>query len=569
MDLSSKQQCEYLRNQAKNIFAPVRGTWIDLLKWGAPHRANWITDGVQGQRNNNHIVDPTHLLALRSSVAGFLEGNTSTTRPWFRIATRDQERNNDYVAKAWLQHFSERCLSYFASSNFYHQAGNFYYDYHTVNTGAQYIEELPQGGLHYHTLIPGAYYVINDAYGEANILVREFNLNVKSIVDKYGRRNSDGKVDWSNISDGVRNMYEQGNYTEQFAIAHIVQPNPDYNFLDPDNPVNKEWLELTYELGTSANNSTDGQIYANEFSPVDNKRYLKRHTTRRKPFVVGKSSEDFEYGEVGPMLQSLGLIKSLNKKAISQDQAIEQILHPTLQGPATLRKSYISNAPNTFVPLDSRSASARQKLEPVFSVNPAIGALVQNVDDMRQMVDKLFYADFLLYLSRNPKTRTAAETKAILDEQQRIIGPNLQSLNFTFNQPHVEFMMDYVLYEDPFLDPIPEVLRGQSLKPEFVSVFAQAQKAADLPAVDRYMAMVANVAQIDPRILDKVNVDKIADIYEDRTYLPSGVNNPQEQVDAKREQAMRQAQRQQALQETIPAVAKAAKDASAVRQPEQ
>src|SRR5690606_29143778 len=159
-------------------------------------------------------------------------------------------------------------------------------------------------------------------------------------------------------------------------------------------------------------------------------------------------------------------------------------------------------------------SAGNQKVESVYQISPAIGAVIGDVEDMRQMVDKLYYADFLLYLSKNPKTRTARETDAIIEEQQRIIGPNLQSLNFTYNVPVLEWVMDYVLYEDPYLEPPPEELQGQSLKPEFVSIFAQAQRAADLPAIDRYVAMIGNVAQINPAILDKANLDKLADLYE-------------------------------------------------------
>ena len=185
------------------------------------------------------------------------------------------------------------------------------------------------------------------------------------------------------------------------------------------------------------------------------------------------------------------------------------------------------------------------------------------------MVDKLFYADFLLFLSRNPKTRTATEVEGVLEEQQRVIGPNLQSLNFSYNVPVLEWVMDYVMFEDPFLKPPPPSLQGQSLNPEFISIFAQAQKAADLPAIDRYAAMIGNVAQIDPKILAKINTDKLADLYEDRLYLPAGLNNPQSKVDAMREQAERDFKRKQTLEETIPAVAKAAKDASSARTQQQ
>jgi hypothetical protein len=189
--------------------------------------------------------------------------------------------------------------------------------------------------------------------------------------------------------------------------------------------------------------------------------------------------------------------------------------------------------------------------------------LVQDVSDLRDQVEKLYYADYLLYLSRNPKTRTATETNAVVQEQQLIIGPNLQSLNWTHNVPVVEFIMDWVLYEDPFLPPPPKELTGQFLQPEFISVFAQAMKAADLPAIDRYMQMVEQVGQLPggAKIWDKANLDKLADLYEDRLFLPAGLNNPQGKVDAMRQQAQAAAQRDQMLHQTIPAIAGAAKDA--------
>lgn len=567
---TQKQECEFLRIQAKNKFSKVRGTWIDLLRWVMPHRATWILSQTPGERKNNHIVDPTHILAQRSYVAGFLEGNTSASRPWYRYGSRDQERNDSPAAKAWLQHFTNRTLSYLGSSNFYHAAGNFYYDYSAVNTGAHYFEEKALGaGFFVHTLVPGSYYVINNAYGEAAVLVREFCLNVLALVNRYGKRNKDGRMDWSNFSPNVKKLYEDANYTEMIDVVHIVRENPDYNFLNPDDPENRQWLELTYEVGGGAKHSfSDGIAFSGQgsFNYTGTELYLERITKRRKPFVVGKSTEDFEYGEKGPTQDALGLIKSLNKKAIAKDRAIEQMLAPTLQGPAALRRSYVSNNPNTYIPIDARSAG-QQKVESVYAINgQGLGAVIGDVADMRQQVDRIYFADYLLYLSKNPKTRTARETDAIVEEQQRIIGPNLQSLNFSYNNPILEWIADFVLYEDPYLDPPPPELQGQSLKPEMVSIFAQAQKAADLPQMDRYVAMVMNVAQLNPAILDKVDLDKYADLYEDRLYLPSGLNRPQDKVDAKREQAARANERKVAMQETIPAMARAAKDVSQVQQ---
>lgn len=564
----NKTKCEFIRNQAKRKFDKVRGTWIDCLRWTIPHRATWILSQTPGERKNHHIVDPTHILAQRSFVAGFLEGNTSASRPWARMGSRDQERTDSFEGKEWLDHYTERVFKNLSTSNFYHAAGAFYYDYSSVNTGAHYIEELNEGGFFVHTLIPGSYFVINNAYGEAAIMVREFCLNVKSVVDTYGTKDENGKANWSNISSGTQKMYRDGNYSHPIEIVHIIIENPDFDVRNPDDPQNRKWLELTYETGGAGSHNFSEGEYIENLGADKNETYLKRFTTKRKPFIVGKSTEDFEYGERGPTLDSLGLIKSLNKKAIAKDRGLEQMLAPTLQGPAALRKSYVSNAPNTYIPLDGRSISANQKVESVYQLDGrGLNFLAGDVQDMRSQVDKLYYADFLLYLSKNPKTRTARETDAIVEEQQRIIGPNLQSLNWTYNVPVLEWVMDYTLFEDPYLRPPPQELEGQSLRPEMISVFAQAQRAYDLPQIDRYIAMVANVAQIDPRVLDKANLDRLCDLYEDRLYLPAGLNNEQGKVEAKREQAQMEARRQQVLQETLPAVAGAAKDMSSIQQP--
>lgn len=564
--MNTKQQCEHLRSQAKRKFDTVRATWIDCLRWTTPHRAAWLLSQQQGERKNQHIVDPTHILAQRSNVAGFLEGNTSASRPWVRIESGDEERNDSFENKTWLQHFTDRVHAALAVSNFYHAAGQFYYDISSVNTGAHYIE-VRENDLFFHTLMPGSYYVINDVYGEAAVMVREMCLNVKAVVDTYGTKDKNGKADFSNISNNTKKLYEDSNYTQLIDVVSIIKENPDYDYKNPDDPNNRKWLELTYEAGASGRNSfgEGNKVEDNSFNTKEQAKYLKRFTTRRKPFVVGKSSDGFEYGEKGPTSDALGLIKSLNKKAISKDRALEQILAPTLQGPANLRKNYISSAPNSYIPLDARAMSANQKVESVFQINPAIGALVGDVEDMRKMVGQLYYADFMLFLSQNPKTRTATETSAVVEEQQRIIGPNLQSLNYSYNMPILDFVMDYVLHEDPYLDPPPPDLEGQSLKPKMISVFAQAQRAADLPQVDRFLGMVMNVGQMNPAIFDKINLDKLADIYEDRLYLPAGLNNPQSKVDAKREQAAAEAQRQQAMTETAPAMARAAKDMSAAQ----
>lgn len=558
----SKGHLEYIRYQAKQNFDKVRLTWLECGRWALPHRIRWMLSQQEGRRNNQHIVDATHILSLRSFVAGFMEGNTSSSRPWFRVEHPDPDKNLKPENRQWLDLLTRRTLQVLSSSNFYNYAGSFYYDYGVFNTGACYIEELPRGPF-FHSLMPGSYFVMNNNLGEGDILVREMSMTVKALVDAYGKKDAKGNYDWSNFSDNVYKMYMNGTYDQKIDIVHIIMPNKKF---DPKRPValmNKQWLSFTYEIGgLNANFNADAVgLGASGVDPLQTNTFLSVAASKRKPFIVGKSesSMNFEYGEKGPTLDALGTIKSLNKKAIGKDIALEQMLKPAVQGPASLRKSYISTAPNSYVPVDAQSMT-QGGLKPVFQINPAIATLNADVSDLRSQVEKMYFADYLLYLTQNPKTRTATETNAVVEEQQRIIGPNLQSLNFTFNEKVVDFAIDYVLDEDPYLPEPPPDLVGQFLRTVFISVFAQAQRSADLPSIDRFKNMVMEMGQFNPRMWDTINLEKLASLYEDRLYLPAGLKNPKSVVDALQQQAQAQAQRQQLLNETLPNVAGAAKD---------
>lgn len=570
--------CDYLRSSLQTEFQQIKGTWKDLMHWTLPHRGRYLSGkSQQGPRNNNHIVDPTHIIALRSYVAGFLEGNTSTSRPWYRYQHADSTLNKMPRVREWVDKLTWRSLQIAGSSNLYHALAEAYYDYGVVNTAVLFITEL-KTGLHFTVLPPGSYTLQNDFRGVANILVREFSMNIKALVQEYGVKDKNGTPDWSNFSDYVRNAYERGDYTKTVEVCHIVKPNDKFSHNEMEVKLNRPWISMTYEIGqgNSSGSLPSGVTdiswqrgrsdYGGDTKSKGGDKFLKIGAFTRKPFIAFRSgsTNNFAYGEKGPTYDSIGIIKSLNKKAISKDVALDQMLNPTLQGPASLRKSYITTSPYGFVPLDP-STAAQGGLKRVFDINPAISALISDVEDLRKIISKMYFQDFMLYMTQNPKTRTAREVDAVQSEQQLVIGPNLQSLNWTLNKPLAEYLAEYTIYEDTYLPEMPDELSGQVLSPIFISIFAQAQKSADLPSVDRFVRMVAELAPIDASIMDKLDVDVLADIYDDRLFLPPGLNRHKGTVDAMREQRQAEAAKQQRLNETIPALAGAAKDMGMVQ----
>ncbi len=559
------QKLEHIRQQAKGDFTIIRPTMIEVGSWILPHRNSFMLGQTKGERVNRHIVDTTHLTAHRSFVAGHSEGNTSSTRPWFRHAHGNPDINRKPENRKWLDMLTMRVHALFTGSNFYNAAGVFYGDYGCYNTGAHWIEELDPYGIHVHTLEPGSYFVLNDRFGQAEVMVREFDLTVRQIVQRYGKLLDNGKRDWSNFSKRVKELWERGDYATKIGVVHVNMLNDDFNPKEPVGGDNRQYCSYHYESGMNfadSGNYVDGMLFnpPEHYGTGKPMVFLKKEYSVRKPTIVGRTeSAGFPYGLKGSGTDALGAIKSLNKKAISKDVAIEKAIDPTFQGPNNVNKTYLTNQARRYIGLDA-TALAQGGIKTIYDLTPAVNLLNSDVSDLRQQVSKLFFEDYLLFLTANPKTRTAEETKAVVNEQQLVIGPNLQSLNWSYNVPLVEFGTNYVIENDPFLPPPPPDLQGQFLRIEMISVFAQAQRSADLPNIDSFMQRVIGLSPVAPGVMQKANVDAYLDLLEDRLYLPAGLNRGQAEVDQMREAAQAQMQRQQMMQETIPAMATAEKD---------
>lgn len=548
-------------------FEYIKPDWIDLLYWSSPHKVEMLLSGEnRGQRNNNHIVNPHHLLSRRAFVSGFMEGNTSSTRQWGLLETGDDDLNQDTAVKEFTQSLTSKVFKNLSISNIYRQLPLVYEDVNTVNTSVLYVDELPEGKLNFTPLDPGTYYLENDYKGDAVVLVRCFRLTVRQMVMTYGKK-KDGEWDWSNFSKEVKNFWEKGKYSEKINVVEWCGKNEFFDADDAPAGVNRPWVCLTYETDFKVNETVSLNPTAKR-KKEDDTRFLRKQFRSSRPFVAPKnaSANNFAYGQTGCMLDSLGLVKSLNKKTITRDINLDFMAETAIQGMAGLKKTYRSNQAGTHLPMsiyEQQMLQQQQQLNLAKANGAGYQLLTQDTMELTRMIDRLHYADYLLYMVNNPKTRTAREVDVVEQEKQLIAGPLLQSLDQTLNVPLLEYVADYALRTDPSLI-VPDALGGKSLQVKITSVFAQVQRAADLPQVDRYITMMANLANVAPGLLEKVNFDKYADIYADRLYLPAGLNREQSEVDAQRERQQAMQQREMQLQQAA-VLAKAQKDnASAV-----
>ncbi len=564
-DFASIARLEHLRDEANKEFSRFEPAMREAVYWTMPHRLHHFNGTNAGQRNNHHIVDPTHIIAQRSYTAGFLEGNTSASRPWMRWTHPDPVMMRTDIGRKWIDLFNDRCTYNSQRSNLYLALGEVYYEHGTVNTGVIF-RETKNGRMFFTVLPAGSYRLIMGSDGRPSTLIFQRTMNVKMMVEEYGTYTDSGKPDWSKFSDRAKTAYENCAYSEEFTVVTVIEPNKKFDYRAAELGYNRKYVAFTFESSRDKRTGYDPTMgnYNHLKKPDGTDKFLRIGYFKSKPFIGFKSTGGTTpYGETGPTTESLGIIKALNKRRLKKDKAIDQMVDPTTYGPSSVRKSYLSTNPSVHIPL-SDSEMVKGGIKRLFEINPAIGALIQDTQDERGLVNKLYYQDFLLYLTQNQKTRTAEEVRAVQNEQQLVVGPNFQSLNWTLNLPLANMIAEWTLENDPFLPPPPPELGGQSIEPTFISLFAQAQKSADLPNIQTFLNMLLGMAPINQEIMLKLDTSVLADIYSDRLFLPYGLVRSKESVDAIKEQMQAEMRRQQQL-EALQVTAGAAKDINSAK----
>ena len=102
------------------------------------------------------------------------------------------------------------------------------------------------------------------------------------------------------------------------------------------------------------------------------------------------------------------------------------------------------------------------------------------------------------------------------------------------------------------MPPPPEEMQGHDVNVELISMLAQAQRAVGTNSIDRFIGTVGTVAQFKPEALDKIDTDKLVDIYADSLGVDPKILLAEDKVEAlraQRAQAMQQAQQAAMMQQ--------------------
>lgn len=527
---------KYLRRHEalKRKRAPHLEDWRRIVAQVRPRAALFSLSDAGKAAYTNDIINSAARRAHRTLSSGMHTAITSQARPWFRLTTADPQLAEQDEVRSYLHQAEERLREAFARSNIYDCLLNVYDDEAAPGLSALHVEEdLDSENLLRGTVYPiGSYCIAAGSDGRVNTVYRELVLTVEQVVEKFGI---------ANVSERVRRAYERCEYDDDVQILHVIEPNRKRRH-GAAGPAGMAFVSAWLELQADED---AGFLRVSGYEELPT--FCPRWTT------TGTDP----YPSTSPGHDSLGDCLALQLAERRAAQLKDKIVDPPMVAPVSLKGDGVSALPGETVYVDAMAGNAT--VRPMYEVPAqAIPVIRADIGELELRINRTFFADLFLFLSaQSGAQKTAEEVRALTEEKMLQLGPVLMRITNELLDPLIDRVFS-ILERLGLLPEAPEALQGVKLRVEYLSIIEQAQKALGIVAVERFLAIVGNLSQLDPSALDKLNIDEVVDTVADSLGIKPDLVLADDRVRQIRENRAKQAAAQQQQQGALAAAQGAA-----------
>jgi len=498
--------------------------WREIVEFQLPWRGKGLwskpseTEVNDGAKKHGSIFNSVPEDAHEVLAAGMHSGLTSPARPWFRLTIPDADLADDYQVKVWLWEVERRIMQVFARSNIYNALHAMYNQLGGFGTAAVALEEDFYTVIRAKSFEIGEYWIGADHRGVVDTFYREVWMTVGQVVNKFGI---------GNCSTTVQRLFENGNLEKPVAVCHLVEPNDDRMKLEL--PRDFSWRSIYFEYGLEGNKFLDVGGYQ-EF-PIIAPRWD----------VAG--SNVWGYAPGMKVLPDCKMLHKLERKSLV---ALDKVIDPPVTAPGNLKGSLINTMPGGLTHADSTGTGVG--IRPLYEIRPDLPAAEQKIMRVEQRIQRGLFYDLFMMLSGAPvpSQMTATEVLERHEEKLLMMGPVLERVHSEALTPLIDRTFA-IMWRGGLIPEPPEEIQGESLRVEFISVLAQAQKMINVTSLQQTMAFVGNLVAAAPDALDKIDTDEAVELYADAVGVSPKLLRPEEDVQKIRDDRAAAQQKQQNL----------------------
>ena len=486
--------------------------WEELATFLMPGKIDFITTSTRGTKRAAEVYDSTGIHALQILSASLHGSLTSPSTKWFGLRFREDELNEDKDAKDWLEQCSKGIFQELGKCNFSTEVAESYQDLVGFGTSCLQFDVKTK-----------------DAQFDG------FNFRACHLAEVVISENEEGKVDtvFRKLKLTARQAYQKFGKDAGDKAMKALEKDPDQVF---------EYVQAVFPREIQGEPAMvappNMRPFACYFISVADKKICKESGYYELPFMVprwAKTTGD-QYG-FGPGCIARADVKTLNSARKLAMRAWEKSIDPPLKAMQNGILGKIDLRPSTVTYVRDMN-----------NLEPIVNATNWNADqlmlgDVRASVRRIFFSD-QLELNEGPQM-TATEVQVRYELMQRLLGPTLGRLQSEFLNPIVERAF-YSMLRGNALPPMPEILQsiGGDLDIEYVGPLARSQKMDEVTSIQRAMDGIMQLAQVNPEVLDIVDVDKAGRTISDRLGAPADILRGAEQVGEIRQSRQQQQQAQ-------------------------
>lgn len=495
--------------------------WQEVADYVIPKKDDIFVKqrNVGGEKKGNvKVYDATAIHSnelLASALHGML---TNPSVQWFELSMDDDELNDDYDVKLWLQQTALQIHQVLNNTNFQTEIHEVYLDLGSFGTAVLRVEEDDDLDVVFNSRPINEAYLEESSKGLVNGIFREYVLTGRQLLEEFPEANF-GEFEMHSIKKDLDKEHD---------ILHAVFKRADD--------------ELGKEVGPK------GMDYASFHILLGMKVLLKESGFAEFPYITPRWTKIS--GEVygrSPAMKALSDIKMTNVMMQTIIRAAQKVTDPPLQVPddgVTLPIRTVPGGTNYY------RAGTKDRIEPlVTGARPDIGV------DLLQMIQKRIRDAFFidqLQLNEGPQM-TATEVLQRTEEKLRLLGPILGRQHYELLKPLVNRVYSILLRRGK-IKPAPEKIQDKTFEVRYSSMIARAQRSSEAENLNRIMALMGPIAQFDPGVLDNIDSDRILKYVASIYNVPQVIFRREEEKQAirqQRQQAMQQAQAEQsALNQT-------------------
>lgn len=540
---------EHVDDVAKSLMkgrADIDPVVAEIAGYVQPARSRFLANvGSNGRGRksliNRGLYDGYGITASGILTNGMTSGLSSPSRPWFKSKVADPDLMRFHAVKLWLSQVDEIMYAFMNATNFYGALKSGYSELGNFGTEACFMAEHWRQGMVSHAMTFGEYWIGVSETLQPDQLLRYAPMTVRQLVAQFVASRWDRRdLDWSKVSPQVKNAWDNSNYGDVIDIMHLVEPNP-------------AWDPARFDAA--------GKMFRSVYweAKCDKQReVLDAEGMEEQPFWAARwdTVGSDVYSTSAPGWNALADLRGLQAQAKRKGDATDMAIKPPMLSPASVK---IKMQPGTVT---HAAGLDKDSIRPVYQVDyRAIEVVGRDVGECRQALDRYYSVDLFMAISQMDGVQPRNESEIFSRNEEKLtqLGPVIERVNNEKLGVAVDRVFGICSRRGMF-PPAPEELHGVEIQLDYVSILAQAQRAAGLSSVERSLGFLGNMAKAFPGVTDNVDSDKIAVEYLERSGFPVVAIRPPEDRDAMRTKQAQDAAAEQARQ-TAPALKQVAEGA--------